>query len=454
MENNYGQHGWKEFNRNRKDILSELDKLIEQIENRPIKVAHGPAVEAYIRKWLSEFLPKKYGVTSGYIIPNLYNNEIKLYHYDIIIFNQLEAPILWTEGNSDQSEQGKFRAIPAKHVVAIYKVKSRFTKSNITQAFSKLNQTKDFKEQLNMHFSCGIIFIDLKESENNNESLVKELIKSREIIGYSGSLILRYERDHSCIGRILLLNSNPNTKIEKNFLVPIAKSIDELEIYKTEDGKIVLSGQGSGFKILKISEKNWGVSKTYSVNYTENSKSVLINWSRSNFADFCIDLLSSLEGLTINDKNRPSFGQIFDNIELKKSPLQSINFEKNKPFLQLKLINTKNNTSKSVIDFDKPNPIVEFIISIENIGNVDTVLSDDFFNTQVELQAGQSAKKTHTFEVEILKGKKRLNIDFNKNPFDIPYRVVYYPINTNKDFISIEKIIRIMNNKIVLLDKI
>ncbi|WP_027355112.1 DUF6602 domain-containing protein [Desulfosarcina sp. BuS5] len=70
MDNCYGQHGWKEFHRNRKDILSEFDKILEQTQNRPIQVAHGQGVEAYLRKWLTEFLPKKYGVTSGYIIPN------------------------------------------------------------------------------------------------------------------------------------------------------------------------------------------------------------------------------------------------------------------------------------------------------------------------------------------------------------------------------------------------
>ena len=129
MDNCYGQHGWKEFHRNRKNILDEFDKILEQTANRPIQVAHGQGVEAYLRKWLSEFLPKKYGVTSGYIIPNLYDDSGKIYHYDIIIYNQLDAPVLWTEGNEDNSDQGKYRAIPAEHVVAVFEVKSRLTKA-------------------------------------------------------------------------------------------------------------------------------------------------------------------------------------------------------------------------------------------------------------------------------------------------------------------------------------
>jgi hypothetical protein len=79
LKNCFGQQGWKEFHRNRKDILAEFDKILEQTANRPVRVAHGQGVEAYIRKWLAEFLPKKYGVTSGYIIPSLYDDKGILY---------------------------------------------------------------------------------------------------------------------------------------------------------------------------------------------------------------------------------------------------------------------------------------------------------------------------------------------------------------------------------------
>jgi hypothetical protein len=452
MENSFGQHGWKEFNRNRKDILSELDKILEQTENRPIQVAHGQGVEAYLRKWFSEFLPKKYGVTSGYIIPNLYDSSLQLYHYDIIIYNQLDAPILWTEGNQDQSEQGKYRAIPAKHVVSVYEVKSRLTKSNVTDAINKLNQTKDFSTQLNPNYSCGIIFIDLKESENNKDSIIKELMTGKDVFGFVGGMILRYEGDHSSIGAIKLFDVEPKEEVENKHYIPIAKPIDNLNIYLTEDGNLQIAEQGGGAKLVATSNNNWSVSKTYGIVYTEGSKTIHLDWSRSNFSDFCINLLSALDGLVYNDKNRPSFGQVFDKIDRKKSPLQSVNPEKGKPFLELKLYEGGEHGEKLKIDFDSSDPSIEFIVSIENKGDVGAIVTDDAFKSKCELAPGKTAIKPVKLQAMISKNHKSLKDLLKKEPFEFQYRIVLYPLNTDKDFCAIERTVRITENDIELLN--
>ena len=260
MDNCYGQHGWKEFYRNRKDILAEFDKILEQTTNRPLQVAHGQGVEAYLRKWLAEFLPKKYGVTSGYIIPNLYNDTGTIYHYDIIIYNQLDAPVLWTEGNQDNSEQGKFRAIPAKYVVAVYEVKSRLTKNNVSDALDKLNQTKEFSEQLHPFYSCGVIFIELKEKDINKESIIKELIKGKDVYRFSGGMVLRYEGDETCTALINIFDVEPKEEDENKHYRPLAKAIDDLNIYMTEEGNIVIAENGGGAKLVATSKNNWSVS--------------------------------------------------------------------------------------------------------------------------------------------------------------------------------------------------
>lgn len=55
----------------RKEILSKYELSKERNQSRPIRVEHGTAGEAAIREWLKKFLPAKYDVTSGYIIPDL-----------------------------------------------------------------------------------------------------------------------------------------------------------------------------------------------------------------------------------------------------------------------------------------------------------------------------------------------------------------------------------------------
>lgn len=103
----YGNLGWQEFLNNRTDLIQEYERALSKNQNRPVRTSHGNAGEAAVRTFLEGFLPQKYGVTSGYIIPDIICQEYVLYHYDIIIYDKFNSPILWVESNYDDSEQGK-----------------------------------------------------------------------------------------------------------------------------------------------------------------------------------------------------------------------------------------------------------------------------------------------------------------------------------------------------------
>jgi hypothetical protein len=81
--------------------------------DRIVKTEHEPAAEAKVREWLERTLPKKFGVTSGYVIPNLMAPEFKLEHFDIIIHDALDAPVLWV----DENDATKIRLSASRPVV-------------------------------------------------------------------------------------------------------------------------------------------------------------------------------------------------------------------------------------------------------------------------------------------------------------------------------------------------
>ncbi|SHH48814.1 hypothetical protein SAMN04488109_4009 [Chryseolinea serpens] len=448
FENSYGQRGWKEFIRNRKDILSEFDRLKDLTENRPVQTAHGQGVEAYLRKWLGEFLPKKYGVTSGYIIPNVYNDTGKIYHYDVIIYNQLESPVLWTEGNVDQSEQGKARAISAKNVVAVYEVKSRFTKQNVFDAIEKLNQIDEFKDQLAPLYTCGIIFIELVEDDVNRGAILKELIKGAKVAGFNGGVVLRYQGDLSCTGLIHVSTSKENNASNGQVLTPLARAIDTLKIVLTEEGSLQIREQGAGAKLTVTSNNNWSVTKVYMVSYQEGDKIVLLSWSRSAFADFCIELLARLEGIALNDSNRASFGQVFDNIEREQARIQLENKLQGEAHLKIQIVKQVASTELFVIDDEASQ--VKILIEVENIGSAKAIISVDGFKNRFQLLPNQKATK----QIAIGFSKHQTDVGIRdilkESAREVSYRVVYYSAKESSaegrsegDFVAIEKKIRI-----------
>ena len=287
----YGTIGWEEFLQTKKDIIAEYDSVKGITKNRPVKTEHGNAGEAAFRKWLSEFLPKKYGVTSGYIIPDVRSVKYVVRHFDVIVYDKLNSPVLWVETTLDKSEHGKKRAIPAKYAHSVFEIKSTLNNKSIAEALKKLQEVNDFAGDLNAAYSSAIVFIELKSELQNNCKLAEKLYRT-DIAGYYGGIILRAEKlDDNLAGYFQFTNGG-----ETEEHMPLAKDVGGLSI--NEKKQPVLTEQGDTCEIISL-ENKWNFDKGYS----PCLKNIYLSWSYNGFPNFAIDVLDRVNG-EFDAKNR------------------------------------------------------------------------------------------------------------------------------------------------------
>jgi len=121
-----GKQGWRQFLGAKQEMLDAYDRARVQAKAHEVETYHGSIAEAQFRDWLGSFLPRRYGVTAGYIVSQAQEEDVRLPHFDVIIYDQRESPVLFVETNPDTSTKGAARAIPAEHVLAVFEVKSAF----------------------------------------------------------------------------------------------------------------------------------------------------------------------------------------------------------------------------------------------------------------------------------------------------------------------------------------
>lgn len=204
-------------------MLDSYDRARQQAKAHEIEIHHGNVAEAATRKWLKEFLPKKYGVTSGYVISPGIKSSIKAPHFDVIIYDQINSPVLWVEDSPDSSQQGRALAIPAEYVHSVLEVKAALTSKSAGKAIDHLNDlspllagqddpTERYKLHLPPSFCCGTVFFELRKEHQYHESSIKKLVSGARLRGFFGGIILRGEgHAKQSTGGIKLLN--PETEI-------------------------------------------------------------------------------------------------------------------------------------------------------------------------------------------------------------------------------------------------
>ena len=255
-------------------MLNAYDLAKEWSSSHKVRVLHGKVGEAVVRDWLTRFLPKRYGVTSGYIVsPGIKNGE-KTPHYDVIIYDVLNSPTLWVEASPDVSQQGRANAIPVEYVHCVIEVKSSFSLRNVREALAHLNELKPFlgavddeaeryKLYLPRDFCCGLLFFELKKKDQFNAASLETLSDGENLKGFFGAILRGEELDET--GRLELLTSE-----------------------KPSDGLI---GKNKG---SLLSPSNLVSGKSSEVNGLNIMP--ILHWNSSQFAIFAFNLIARMQG--------------------------------------------------------------------------------------------------------------------------------------------------------------
>ena len=194
-----GHIGLRPFLAQRQRLLAEFDSLTMEGLDDAMETAHGLGAEAVYRDWLEGFLPKRFAVTKGYIItPNEQGNP-DLQEWDVLIYDQLASPVLFTRS----FDGTKRRAIPVEYVRHVMEVKARVTPAAAKKVASKLEKLRPilgfdepdttFRKHLSRSFTCSCVFFDIgKTTKDEYKQALDNLLPLIDPqIPFSNGLILR-----------------------------------------------------------------------------------------------------------------------------------------------------------------------------------------------------------------------------------------------------------------------
>jgi hypothetical protein len=209
-------------------MLDAFDAGRRKARGHEVEVYHGRVAEAEFRKWLEGFLPKRFGVTPGYVVSQGQRGSVKYPHFDVVIYDQMESPILWIEDHPDVSERGAARAIPAEHVRAILEVKSTYSPRTAAHALEHLRDLEPlsvsvdppgerYKKYLPAGFFCAAVFFETEGTVTLPDlTFGRELVPNGGPKNFFGGHILRgkgLDPQFSCSVRITIELSREGMEI-------------------------------------------------------------------------------------------------------------------------------------------------------------------------------------------------------------------------------------------------
>jgi hypothetical protein len=263
---------WKQFLIARTNLLAQYDAALAHALSQPVPTHHGNVGEAAVRDWLTAFLPKRFGVTSGHIRKQGFTDSHVTSHFDVIIYDQIEAPVLWIESNPDKSPGGLSRIIPAENVRAVIEVKASLSNESAKAAVAKLLELapvmdgvdradEPYPRFLPITSVLVALFIELRKSNSHNKQVLDIFRDATFQRAFYGAVVLRGEGRGDQTGYI--------TKTVGD---------DPMKPFWMDEG---LLGNFAFPASVPIEGKHFGS---------------MIQWSMLHFADFAFDLLALLKG--------------------------------------------------------------------------------------------------------------------------------------------------------------
>jgi hypothetical protein len=293
---------WQQFIDEKLDMLAKYDKARSHARTQPVQVHHGNVGEAEFREWLAGFLPRKYGVTAGYIRSQNPEDPFQTGHHDVIVYDQLESPVLWIEDNKDKSAEGRWRIIPAEHVLAVFEVKSAFNDRSIKEAAEKLTQLAplmekvdspddSFPKYLRASAALAIVCFEIRAVDAKDMrplTTIRELSLSLKRPFY-GAVVLRGEG----------LHPNNTAKIQ------LTQSDKPIEATSLEGGGL------ANFTMTASREVALGA-----------HVGAIMMWMDANFSGFAFDILALLKGIY-----RPGRASSFHGLDFSRFSQSAANAE-------------------------------------------------------------------------------------------------------------------------------
>jgi hypothetical protein len=205
--------GVDSFFTEKKHLLDTFDSAKQKGSDDAVKTDHGFVAENSIRNWLRSFLPKRFGVCKGYIITHDLEYAGPLEEWDVVVYDAIESPILFTREASDGDDHVERRAIPVEYVRSIVEVKSALNPKSTKEVVKKLrklkpflgkNESPDYSKYLCSPFICSAIFFEtnvrsLSEYRKSLDNLAS-LFTEQAVIPFIGAFVLRSQKEPSHSG--------------------------------------------------------------------------------------------------------------------------------------------------------------------------------------------------------------------------------------------------------------